>query len=76
MRGATATPTRLSSGDLRRILGAEFDRKGRPLGRGPFDRLLRDYPELGPLEVVAGVRLWSPEALDAFRAVLTRERGR
>ncbi len=74
-KNATTTEGgRLSSGDLQRILGQEFDGRGRPLGRAYLDRLIRDHVELTPLEVVAGTRQWPPDCLDSFRTAIRRER--
>ena len=61
------TKTRLSTGDLQRLLG---------ISRAVLERLLRDWArELPEPEIVAGSRLWPIEALGVFQEVLTRDEG-
>lgn len=67
---ATTPRTRLTSGEVR---AAFPDAKGRPMGRSRFERLVRDFPELRPIEDAAAGRLWPSEALDGFRAAIARE---
>ena len=57
--------TRLSSGDIQREMG---------ISRAVLDRLIRDNPQLAPLETVGGSRLWPAEAIDLFRAAIQRDR--
>lgn len=63
--------TRVSSGEIRKHFS---DRRGRPLGRSRFERLIRDFPELAPVEGVAGNRLWGPEVIERLQGILQRER--
>lgn len=62
--------TRLSSGEIR---GFFVDRKGVPMGRMIFERLVRDNVELAPVEVSAEIRLWPVYIIDRMKAVLERE---
>jgi len=56
--------TRLSSGDIQR---------GMSISRAVLDRLIRDNPQLAPLETVGGSRLWPTEALDLFREAIKQD---
>lgn len=70
-----ATKTRLSFGDLQKLLGEEFHAQRRPLSRSILDRLLRDWArEIPEPEMIAGCRTWALDDLDMFRSIVRRDR--
>lgn len=62
----TASRTRISTGELQRVLG---------LTRGRLERILRDWArELPEPEIIAGSRTWAVDSVQTFQSVLARDK--